>query len=618
MPDLSPRLMINTLSVMSNSDQQWHCELEFVDGINVIQGENSLGKTTVLKLIHYILGASNVDFVREIDQCALVKSQVSLNDRKFLIQRSLHEGKRKPSIQTLGSGYIPELSLSDFLNTMLLELSIPLNKIPQTGKLASIPLPVKFSDLYLLMQISQEFGGSELYEMPSKNNDRMQKAIIETLLALSGEDTLDMEVERAQLQAKKQVIDDEIKAYKKLMWELSIPIRDTIESKLAELETERSIKIQERESLRQQMRGDSNIISGIRTVVIELDRQIAGLLQEIAFLEEKIKEYSLSRNEVINEQQRIKRYGTSKDILSSFTFVQCPRCNQKITDNMRQRESIGCCMLCGQDIPVAQSVDLIKHLNNLSDEERELNKLIQQYENELESKKIEIDKLRNKKSLRDRDLDEQMAENYTSAYVINLETVNREIATIDEKLQQESIWLGIFLKMDEKYQFMENLEARISELDKDIDRLREKEAKDKQKLAFIESYLGDFLRDIFRDFRLAEIDDETYQPIINGLNYRKFSSVQTNLTVIGYHYALLRYSLQHSSRYPRFLTIDTPNKGDMDENSYNLMMQKFSRLRDIGVPFQLIIATREVVPGVADKTMNLDSYLLQPAQLALF
>ena len=618
MPELSPKLTINTLSVIGHSGQKWRCELKFSDGINVIQGENSLGKTTVLKLIKYILGARNVDFVHEIDQCDLVQSQVLLNDKALIIRRSLHEGKRKPSIQAIGLSHIQEENLRDFLKILLSELGIPLNLVPQTGKRALYPLHVEFSDLFLLMHISQEFGGSEIFEMPGKSNERMQKAIVETFLTLSGEESLSFEVQRSKLQAEKQAIEDEIEAYRKLIRELAIPIRDTIKEKIAELKAERDIKTRERENFRSQMRGDSGLISRLRSVVIEFDHKIHNLLQEIAFSEEKFREYSLSRNDIINEQQRIKRYDVSKNILSSFTFIHCPRCNQPITHNMRSRESEGHCMLCGQDVPIIQSVDLVKHLNDLSDEERELDQLIRRYEGEIKSKKAELEQLRNEKNLKDRELDEQMAENYTSAYVASLEAVNREIATIDEKIQQENTWLSISSKIDEKYQIIEAINTRIGELDRDIEGLRKRKTEDRRKLAALESYLGDFLRDVFRDFRSVEIDENTYLPIVNGLDYRKFSSVQINLTVIGYHYALLRYSLHHASRYPRFLLIDTPNKSDMDENSYSLMMRKFSELRKAGVPFQLIIATREIVENVADKIISLDNYLLQPSQLSLF
>lgn len=567
---------------------------------------------TLLKLITYVLGFKSVNFIKEIDECDIVRLQISLDQKNYIISRSLHQGKTKATLIFLGSDYSREDKLITIDQLLLLELGIPFNYVPQSGK----TVLVSFSELFALMYVSQEVGGTEIQESTHTANERMQRAVFETLLALSGADSLPLEVRKSELEAQKKEIESEIKAYKRQLQELNIN-KEKIEQKITDWQNSRMEKSKERDKIRQKMRGDSAVISKLNQEIVQLDYNIKSVSEEIALLEEKCEEYRLSHNEVLNEQERLKRYGASKSVLSSFTFSHCPRCSQEITPNMRKREEQGECMLCGRQTPVEQSVDLLKSLDDLEDEAQELTQLLQRYESEMGHLKAQCDQWFREKAAKDRTLDEQMGENYTSAFMASLENISREIATIDEQITQESRWLSLPAKLEELYESIQQIDTQIKEADKKIEKLNGKKADDLRKLQDFEGYLGDFLTDIFRDFKHVEIAQESYQPKVNGFDYKRFSEVQKNLVVLGYHYALLRYSLQHDSRYPKFLMIDTPNKGDMDKETFNLMMRKFADLQQTEQSFQLLITTRDI-PDNVECVQTLEEYLLQPRQLGLF
>jgi hypothetical protein len=618
MADLAPRLKVTRLEVITNWGRQLGCELEFEDGINVIRGGNSLGKTTALKLINYALGAQVLDFIREIDQCDLVRLQISLNDKGFLISRNLNKETSKVLVKAFGSEKVEErlLEFSDFL---LAKLKIPLGRVPQSGKKADAPLPIYFSNLLGLMYVSQDHG-TEIQEKMQRQNDRMQRAIFELLLKLSGADSLELEVSKSQLEAQKLEISQEITTYKKLLQELNIPSVEAVNQEIARLQDVRISRLKERERILREMRGDSAVTFRLNETILQLDQKIRTISAEIAFQEEKLGEYRLSRNDVLNEQNRVRRYGSAQSVLSSFTFSQCPRCKQPITEDMKAHEAKDDkCMLCGRQIPTDQSVDLSKQIADLTDEARELTQLIERYEGELRAKRDQRDKWLVDKAIKDRELDEQSGVNYTSAFTTSVEDISRQIATLDEQIRQESKWLSFAAKLDERYKAIEKIDSQIKEIVGRMAEVNLKKSEDSRRYEHFEQYLYEFLSGLFRGFDHVRIDPVSYMPIVNGLDYQRFSRVQKNLTVLGYHYALLRYSLNHESRYPRFLLIDTPNKGDMDDDTFVSMMRKFASIKQTQTPFQLIVATRREVPeDLVDVLRSLDGYLLQPRQSELF
>ncbi len=634
MSDVASRLKITALEVMGNMG----CHLSFVDGINIIKGENSLGKTTALKLISHVFKTKTVPFIKEIDDCEAVHVQVSLNNKVYEIKRSLHDGKTKASVKGVKGGYL-EFPVKKAVEFLLLELQIPLYYVPHQVKRQSKsssdsftdlfgvhhikryidPLLVSFSDLFGLMYVPQGVGGTEIQEKVSNREEkRMQRAVSETLLKLSGVNLLELEAKEAELRAKKQEIEDEINRYKTFLKELNIPSTPEIHQKIKMIEEERAAKLKEREILLQKMHGDPEIIAQLKQEIIELDYHIRTFSEDIAFLEEKVKEYRLSFHDIINEQDKLRRYGTSNAVLSSFTFSQCPRCQQPIEDDMQARETHNECMLCGRQIQTETSVNLLKRLDDLADEARELRQLIQRYDAEIATKKTQRETLFHEKALKDRALDEQMGTNYTSAFVSNVEKISHTLASLDEHIRQQQNWLTVQAKQDERRVALEKVEGQLRDIRKQIKDLESRKTADSQKFYDFEKYLHEFLDGLYRDFKFVTLDRETYMPLVNGLEYTRGSGVQINLVVLGYHYALLRYSLRHESNYPRFLMIDTPNKGDMGANIYDAMMRKFGELRQENVPFQLIIATREIPEDMQiDNMIPLNRYLLERRQLKL-
>ena len=98
------RLKLNRLLVYNNENVLYN--EKFHDGINVIRGEHSVGKSTIFDLIFYVLGGElkNEEWKYPATTCSNVTSEVEINEKIFTLSRDIKVGK-KPDISIFDGTY---------------------------------------------------------------------------------------------------------------------------------------------------------------------------------------------------------------------------------------------------------------------------------------------------------------------------------------------------------------------------------------------------------------------------------------------------------------------------------------------------------------------------------
>ncbi|GGC55291.1 hypothetical protein GCM10011387_06140 [Pedobacter quisquiliarum] len=89
------RLLINT------NDHKVAYDEKFMRGINIINGDNSSGKSTISHFIFYVLGGYFNDWVKEAKRCREVLAEVEMNRNVFTLRRGINinveTGKGNPT-----------------------------------------------------------------------------------------------------------------------------------------------------------------------------------------------------------------------------------------------------------------------------------------------------------------------------------------------------------------------------------------------------------------------------------------------------------------------------------------------------------------------------------------
>ncbi|WP_178377277.1 ATP-binding protein, partial [Burkholderia ubonensis] len=91
---LEPTLMVRRLVVYQGGHVAFDCA--FHTGVNVIRGRNSSGKTTIMDLLAFSLGAENIRWKPEALRCSATLVEVSLNGEVACLRREIDEASMQP------------------------------------------------------------------------------------------------------------------------------------------------------------------------------------------------------------------------------------------------------------------------------------------------------------------------------------------------------------------------------------------------------------------------------------------------------------------------------------------------------------------------------------------
>src|SRR5690554_3815017 len=92
---MNNQLVLNSLKVYTNSGKVAYFE-KFRNGINIIRGENSSGKSTISHFIFYVLGGSFTNWVDEALECHNVLAEVNLNGIIAVLKREISTSTNQP------------------------------------------------------------------------------------------------------------------------------------------------------------------------------------------------------------------------------------------------------------------------------------------------------------------------------------------------------------------------------------------------------------------------------------------------------------------------------------------------------------------------------------------
>ncbi len=102
------RLIVKTNEGLTAYDEAFH------EGVNIISGQNSSGKSTIIRFIFFVLGGCYSDFVPEAMKCRLVVAEVEINGNIYTLKRHLEKAD-DGKVNKYAPMYIYFGSIQDYL-----------------------------------------------------------------------------------------------------------------------------------------------------------------------------------------------------------------------------------------------------------------------------------------------------------------------------------------------------------------------------------------------------------------------------------------------------------------------------------------------------------------------
>lgn len=616
----SPSIIIEKLTVVG-VDKNY--EVNFKKGINVIWGDLDCGKSSILNLISYSLGASTLDTYRQLESKGrLCQLRVCINGERYVFERDIFNPKQyircyKNEIsenvtpRILASSIEQELLAPDgYISFYILNLlGLPVTEIKVSpSKLDSTMNRVGFKDILKFIHLKQkDIASDSLLDMNNASRYIKNKEVLKYILNIHNEDISRINSDISESAKKQNDKEKEKNSILKFLessgFDFNLDVEDEFKRNdflLCEIESEI-------DKLKNNHREVVGFSDEIKKEVDDLLVSLNSIRKDKPKLNEDLEKYVKLKN-TYNEEE--KSLSMSIDVESRFNFsyekdISCPLCLTKQRIDSK-----------GSFIPLSVLKNEKKSLNRKL---KSLSLLIDKIRCELsclEVKELEMKSLLNEIQMK---FNEKYADEVSMLVeaISLLEKEKLEILSNKKLTLRDKKIIDRLNMIDEE---VDGLKKVISRLTGDLKKA-ENNSQDPAKvienlsLIFIEIMTNSGLSDMTELSVNNKLDF-----IIRGKDFVSLTSggVRT-IASIGIYLSKLIYALKYDSNMPTLFMLDTPgnnigrkrdeSKGFDDssdpviyENIYKQLEQVFYCAEEMGADFQIIIVDNDLANTVEGNT----------------
>ena len=600
------------------------CDVSFQKGLNVIESElegatptasNQAGKTALVELIRYGLGRPIKSKARfhfasiagEIDTLFL---EVDLGDETYVVERSLQQTSAAVVVRRgeYGTGLVSTggstLSVDELSEWLLARLGIPRVSVKtDAGDLAPLSFPV-LSRAFLLHQ-EYSFGAILQRVLPEKRKGD----IVGFLTGITPDRRHAVEVELAEAQRAYEQERGDLDSISRYLTARGVPTafeaQALVDARRAALDAAYAAEAAVHASIRADANAAANVqgrVEGVRDRLLMLKEERGAVELDLAGRREEWDRLRSLENSLLQDLGRIDRLQSSSVLLSSVAFSSCPRCLQEVTPEMEARESHGHCALCARtmgatsdDVPVQspRSTDVDAQLT-------EVREILASVDAEVGASERRLASMGSAEVELAVELDRAVRQ-FVSPSVDRLVEASRVIADRERELDRTET-------LAEQADGLNGRRAEVDRLREAMDALdAERRAVSKPRegrLSLFEQELDRVLKGIeFYQYEKSKIERSSLMPLVNGIAYESFGLAYKGLIAVSYYLAMWHLAREAPAYMPRMLVIDSPAVGDLNEVSYQKLLEYIAGLQNPdddpeSLDWQLILTTRRTVPAL--------------------
>ncbi|MBI5539786.1 MAG: AAA family ATPase [Bacteroidia bacterium] len=577
-------LKINKLLVTKDGKSVY--QENFHNGINIIRGDNSSGKSTISNFIFFGLGGEFIDWLPEAGNCDFVFVEVELNDVVITLKRQIESKQMRPMMIYWGElnkaivsnfegwniySYKRTEKTESFSQILFKTLNFP---EVSTDNLESIT----FNQVLRLLYIDQLSALDCLMKNEDFDSPLIRSAIGNLLLGTYDDKLLKLQMELRHKEKELSEIKKQVHAiedvFKNSPFEFN---KDTINDKIKE----------KRELLSKTitvLKNPSQIVDSIKS---------GDTKNEIQLLRKNLNNFKINfdtilsnignnKIDIIDNNEFIEVLNmklkaiieslNSREILGNFPILYCPICLEKIEENLADNH----CKLCKKEI--TENLGKSKLLRMKVEVEMQI-KESTEILNEKQEKVIELEKeLKDserllKKAQNDIDIyinnSRSSTENKFDKLLENKGKLNAEIEFFEKQLQ-------LIYSYDEYKIQMFALKSGVDRLNHETNRLEElQRTKGTKAYSVIQKYALQLLKgdgeyeEKFKDGRQVTVDFARNTFFLDNRN--RFSASSMVLLKNSVRFAIFFASLNLDYfRFPKFIICDNvEDKGMVEERSKN-------------------------------------------------
>lgn len=611
MTQYKPFLLVKRLVITKGKSIAY--DEKFTEGVNIIRGVNSSGKSTISDFIFYGLGGDLTKLKNEAKQCSFVFVEASLSGNVFTLKREIAEGGRK-GMDIFSGGYeaASVAAVTDwsrhpynantkesFYQALFKELGMPYSKSDDKNS-------ITMHQLLRMLYVDQMTSPDRLFKFDKFDSPNKRQAIGELLIGLSD---FELYEKRVRLQSLKLALENRIKEIKTIHSFLGGTIKSVseidgeIEEKRKEIDA-LELEVESFSSPSEDGTTEDEVLKNLIVEVQDARGKYTASQQEIAKTSFEINDSQMFIESLSRRVIALKETQDTINALSDVAFNHCPACQTEV-----QAQPTGC-SLCGTTKPESDNdIDpTFKVRKEIEFQITESLLLIEKKQKRLDEQRVESNQLETKLGELERDL--KIIRKPQRAVNIQLRQKLSEIGGLRNEIRALNNSKKEFAKLYGLYDERDTLQKEFTKLDDDIARLTQRMENDlkakKRKLS--EATLNVLKADvgheeIFVDGSKVEFDFAEDRVTID--DRALFSASSMVYLKNAFRLAMLKCSCEDPSYlYPRFLLMDNIEDKGMEEERSQLFQREIVKLSNsLDVEHQIIFTT-----SMIDSELNHSKY----------
>ena len=612
-------LFLNRLHVVTSSGEVAYDET-FHKGVNIIRGQNSSGKSTIVRFIFFVLGGCYGDFVPEALKCEYVMAEISVNGNQVMTLKRYLEKRENGKVNGYASmymyfgaidealthhdgwqkyGYKTTTERRSFSNVMFEIMGLPEFKSDSN---------ITMHQILRLVFLDQESPLSSLFFFEQFDKEIIRETVSELLMGLYDKKFSDAKLERQAVLKKIEETAMAIKytsdtladprarsvAYiQSVIDKLTQEIKDNTEQVQA-LRQQNAVITSQNERLKREYERFQEEISNQRKACVKLETEIQQLQAE-----QQDTKYFIDALQ--SKIDALDRSIATRDYFDTLHLEYCPECLSKIEDHDKE----GRCRLCKSPIDNSKGKTQAARIRlELDFQIRESRLLMLANETELREKGVMLKAKRQQLANTQQQYDNAV-QNVRSTQDEQIDRLIQDIGYKEGDINQ----YRTMLEQAERYERLQSelveLQTREAQLRQYIEAVERHIELDKRAIKRSISENGVYMlkndEDRQTEFMQAtdfEVDYKQNLAYISNQRMKLSASSEFYLKLAA-RFALLFASLQvPSMMYPRLMFSDNmEDKGMEPERAANFQRLVVSRLKEMpNQDYQLIFATSMIAP----------------------
>jgi len=625
---LKPTLIVNELAVYQNGHVAYKCT--FHKGVNIIRGRNSSGKTTIMDMLAFSLGAENIRWKPQALKCTMTLVEVLLNDNIVCLKREISADPLRPMYifwggmdKALNAGahdwelypFKRSENKISFTQAIFNALDLPLAQGAGSSNLT-------LHQVLRVLYADQPSVHSPIFRFDKFDNALTRETVGGYLCGIYNDELYNAQLELRETDTELSKKVSELKSIFNVLGRSGhAPDMQGIDARISELTHLREIESKKIINSNEiKVKNEDNSLSDLRSQLNSAKTEYSNVKSKIQSLEFEISDSELFIQELEERLKNLEQSGETRGVFDSMSFEFCPSCLTKIS-SPNEKHSCHLCKSEAQDDKASNQ--LLRMKNELALQVRESNQLMVRRRDQLVRLKRELPSLESTLKRLEQEFF-QKSSFWESPIEAAVGEIYRRIGSLDEEIKTAYENKKLIVVINELQEQRDNLQKEKNRLD-DLIKLYEKnEERLKESIySSISNITKELLQEdlpLQREFIEPEnvefsfTDNAVY---VNGS--KNFSESSAVVLRHIFHLALLSASIENPSmRLPRFLMLDGIDDGGMEKNrSHNLQDVIIRECSRYECDYQLIFATSEINPKYQESEYVVGEYYVPGVNYSL-